>query len=106
VPLKKVVATGAGGPAGINFIMSLRLAPEKMFIIGTEASRHFIYLAPADKTYLVPRADEEGYIERLMKLSEGRRLIFYMHKRMPRWLLFRTTVKKLRRTFTCRQKTL
>ena len=68
VPLKKIVATGAGGPAGINFIMSLRLAPEKMFIIGTEASRHFIYLAPTDKTYLVPRADEEGYIERLNEI--------------------------------------
>lgn len=68
VPLKKIVATGAGGPAGINFVMSLRLAPEEFFIIGTEANRHFIYLAPTDKTYLVPRADEEGYIERLNEI--------------------------------------
>ena len=66
--MKKIVATGAGGPAGINFIMSLRLAPEKMSIIGTEANRHFIYLAPTNKIYLVPRADEESYIERLNEI--------------------------------------
>lgn len=60
--MKKIVVTGAGGPAGINFILSLRLAPEKIFIIGTEANEHFIYLVPADKQYLVPRAEEENYI--------------------------------------------
>ncbi|MEM3735293.1 MAG: ATP-grasp domain-containing protein [Candidatus Bathyarchaeia archaeon] len=66
--MKKIITTGAGGPAGINFIMSLRLAPEKIFIVGTEANEHFIYLAPADRKYLVPRAEEENYIERLNEI--------------------------------------
>ena len=66
--MKRIIVTGAGGPAGINFIMSLRLAPEKIFIVGTEANEHFIYLTPADKRYLVPRAEEENYIERLNEI--------------------------------------
>ncbi|MEM2779983.1 MAG: hypothetical protein QW791_03815 [Candidatus Bathyarchaeia archaeon] len=63
--MKKIIATGAGGPAGINFIMSLRIAPEKISVVGTEANEHFIHLVPTDKKYLVPRADEESYIDRL-----------------------------------------
>ncbi|MBS7270651.1 MAG: hypothetical protein KIH10_17670 [Candidatus Freyarchaeota archaeon] len=61
--MKKVIVTGAGGPAGINFILSLRLAPEEIFIVGTEANEHFIYLAPTDKKHLVPSAEEENYID-------------------------------------------
>ncbi|MEM3581319.1 MAG: ATP-grasp domain-containing protein [Candidatus Bathyarchaeia archaeon] len=68
ISLKRIIVTGAGGPAGINFIMSLRLAPEKIFIVGTEANEHFVYLAPADRKYLVPRAEEENYIERLNEI--------------------------------------
>jgi len=68
IRLKKIVVTGAGGPAGINFISSLRLAPEKIFIIGTEADEHFIYLAPTDRKYLVPKAEEEDYIDSLNEI--------------------------------------
>ncbi|MCS7114515.1 MAG: ATP-grasp domain-containing protein [Candidatus Bathyarchaeota archaeon] len=66
--MKKIIVTGAGGPAGINFIMSLRIAPEKIFVVGTEANEHFIHLAPADRRYLVPRADEKDYIDRLNEI--------------------------------------
>jgi carbamoyl-phosphate synthase large subunit len=66
--VKKIMVTGAGGPAGINFIMSLRILREKMFIVGTEASEYFIHLAPTDKAYLVPRAKETGYIDRLNEI--------------------------------------
>lgn len=66
--MKRILVTGAGGPAGINFVMSLRIAPEKMSIIGTEANKHFFYLAATDKRYLVPRATKPGYVDRLNKI--------------------------------------
>jgi carbamoyl-phosphate synthase large subunit len=66
--LKRIIATGAGGPAGVNFIMSLRIAPEKIFIIGTEADEYFIHLSPADKKCLVPKAKESGYIDKLNEI--------------------------------------
>jgi carbamoyl-phosphate synthase large subunit len=74
--MKRVMVTGAGGPAGINFIMSLRIAPEKMFIAGTEADRYFVYLAPSDKKYLVPKAKEPEYIEKLNELIEKEKIEF------------------------------
>lgn len=66
--MKKILVTGAGGPASINFIMSLRLTPEKMFIVGTEANEYFFHLAPADKKYLVPKATETSYVDKLNEI--------------------------------------
>jgi len=74
--LKRIMATGAGGPAGINFVLSLRLAPERLFIVGTEANQYFSYLAPTDKTYLVPKAGEEGYIDKLNEVIRKEKVEF------------------------------
>jgi len=74
--MKRIMVTGAGGPAGINFVMSLRIVPEKMFIAGTEANPHFVYLAPTDMKYLVPKATEHLYIEKLNELTEKEKIEF------------------------------
>jgi carbamoyl-phosphate synthase large subunit len=63
--MKRILVTGVGGPAGINFVMSLKIAPEKMFIVGTEANVHFIHLASTNRCYLVPEAMEDRYIDEL-----------------------------------------
>lgn len=68
--MKRILCTGAGGPAGINFITSLRLAPEKMFIVGTEANEHYLHLATTEKKYKVPRAHNASYIDTLNDIIE------------------------------------
>jgi len=74
--MKRIMVTGAGGPAGINFVMSLRIAPERMFVVGTEANPHFVYLAPTDRKYLVPKATEILYIDKLNELTEKEKIEF------------------------------
>jgi carbamoyl-phosphate synthase large subunit len=66
--MKRILVTGAGGPAGINFVSSLRIVPEKMFIVGTEANQHFIHLATTDRKYVIPRATEPDYISKLNEI--------------------------------------
>jgi len=73
---KRILTTGAGGPAGINFIMSLKLAPEKLYLVGTETNPHFIHLASTDKKYYVPHATEANYIEKLSEIIEKERIEF------------------------------
>ena len=68
--MKRILVTGAGGPAGINFVKSLQIAPEKMLLVGTEANRHFIHLVSTDKKHLIPKATEAGYIDRLNELAK------------------------------------
>ncbi len=73
---KRILCTGAGGPAGINFIMSLRLAPEKIYITGTEANEHYLHLAPTQTKYLVPRAIDPNYIDTLNEIIHKEKIEF------------------------------
>jgi carbamoyl-phosphate synthase large subunit len=74
--MKRVLVTGSGGPAGINFSKSLRIAPEEMFLVGTEANEHYTTLAITDKTFLIPGATVDSYIERLNEVIEREKVEF------------------------------
>ena len=74
--MKKILVTGAGGPAGVNFTMSLRIASEKMFIVGTEVNQHFLYLASTNKKYLVPKACNSDYIDKLNEIIQKEKIEF------------------------------
>ncbi len=76
--MKKILCTGAGGPAGINFVSSLRIAPEKMYLVGTEASQYYLHLALTNTKYQVPRASDPSYIDRLNEII-GKERIDFLH---------------------------
>jgi carbamoyl-phosphate synthase large subunit len=76
--MKRVLVTGAGGPAGINFVASLQAAPEKMFVVGTEANKYFVHLATTDKVYSVPKATEQCYVDSLNEII-GKEKIEFLH---------------------------
>jgi biotin carboxylase len=69
--MKRILVTGAGGAAAANFVHSLRLAPEPFHVVGTDASKYHLELAPVDARYLLPRADEPGYLDELNALVEA-----------------------------------
>ena len=73
---KRILTTGAGGPAGINFIMSLKLAPEKLHLVSTESDAYRIHLAPTEKKYMVPPATEVNYIKKLNEIVEKEKIEF------------------------------
>jgi biotin carboxylase len=66
--MKRILCTGAGGPAGINFTKSLQAAPEKMNLVGTDSNEYFLHLAITDQKYVVPRANDPAYIDRLNEI--------------------------------------
>jgi carbamoyl-phosphate synthase large subunit len=74
--VKRIIVTGAGGPAGINFTLSLRNSNEKMYLIGTENNRYHIHLTQTDKSYLLPRATDEDYIEKLNGIIKKEKIEF------------------------------
>ena len=74
--MKRILCTGAGGPAGINFVMSLLLAPEKIVVVGSEANENYIHLAPTEKKYLVPRALDPKYIDSLNEIIREEKIEF------------------------------
>ena len=74
--LKRILCTGAGGPAGINFVKSIELGPEKMIVVGTEANKHYLHLAPTKKKYLIPRAKDPNYVDRLNEVIRKEQIEF------------------------------
>jgi carbamoyl-phosphate synthase large subunit len=69
--MRRILVTGAGGSPAANFVHSLRLAPEPFHVVGTDASRYHLELARVDGRYLVPRADEPGYLDELNAVVEA-----------------------------------
>jgi len=63
--MRKILVTGVGGPAGINFVNSIRIAPERFSIVGTEANQYLAHLAPTDSIHVIPRANRPEYIDEL-----------------------------------------
>jgi carbamoyl-phosphate synthase large subunit len=74
--MKKMLITGIGGPAGINFAKSLRIVPETLFVVGVEANENSIFLAPTERTYLVPKATNSNYIKKLNEIIKKENIEF------------------------------
>jgi len=74
--MKRILITGAGGSAGINFMRSLRLVEETFYIVGTDINKYHMELSKADVNYIVPPFDETGYIETLNKIIKKEKIEF------------------------------
>lgn len=66
--MKRILVTGAGGPAATNFIRSLRLAPESFHIVGTDANPYHLALSQADVNYELPLVSDPGYLSELNRV--------------------------------------
>jgi carbamoyl-phosphate synthase large subunit len=76
--VKRVLVTGAGGPAGVNFVRSLRAAEGPYWIVGMDTNRLHLEWPEVDAAYLAPRADDPGYLEFLTDLV-AREAIDFVH---------------------------
>ncbi|MGQ4891165.1 MAG: ATP-grasp domain-containing protein [Candidatus Njordarchaeia archaeon] len=70
--MKRILVTGAGGPAGWNFVKSLKVSPERMFIATTDVNLwHLEYLEHlANKFYVIPKCTDPEYIDVLNEIIE------------------------------------
>lgn len=67
--LKRIIVTGAGGPAGVNFINSLRVAPEKFYIIALDSNPFHLEWAKADEKFVMEKSDNEKvYFKKLKEI--------------------------------------
>ncbi|NOX71619.1 MAG: ATP-grasp domain-containing protein [Candidatus Micrarchaeota archaeon] len=67
--MKKILVTGCGGPAGVNFIRSLRYSGENMFIAGIDTNKYHLEFPDVDKRYLSTVGNKDpSYIEKLNEI--------------------------------------
>jgi carbamoyl-phosphate synthase large subunit len=72
--IKRILVTGAGGPAGANFIKSLRMAKEAFYISGSDISASNLELSDVDSYNILPPSETENYIEELNKVVRNEKI--------------------------------
>lgn len=73
---KRVLVTGCGGPAAINFTRALMAAPEEFYLVGTDAGKWLHFLSPIEKRYRVPRAKDPNYVQEIKRIIEKEKIEF------------------------------
>lgn len=68
--VKRVLVTGAGGSPGVNFIQSLKEAPEPIEVVAADCNAHHLQWPPVTKKHLVPPCSHPEYIEALNEIIE------------------------------------
>lgn len=66
---ERILVTGAGGIAGVNFVRALRASANGYHIVGTEYSPYYIHLPDVDARYRSPRHDSKGFVERIRRVA-------------------------------------
>jgi len=68
--MKKILVTGAGGPAGVNFLRSLDSVNSNMELYGTDINAYHIEFAKpwTKKMFIVPKATSDQYIPKLNEI--------------------------------------
>lgn len=72
--MKRILVTGAGGSAGINFIECLRMAKEQFYIVGCDINYWHLALPDVDKKYLIKAFYQDGYLEDLNEIIAKERI--------------------------------
>lgn len=65
---KRIIITGAGGSPSTNFVRSLRLTPEKFFLIGLDCDKYYLQRAETDLRFLIPPPHDKYYLPILKQI--------------------------------------
>lgn len=74
--MKNILILGVGGSPAVNFVRSLRDAPENFHIVGTDCDKFNLFRSEADSNHLIPRCDDEKYIETLNDIIKEEKIDF------------------------------
>ncbi|MBI3840820.1 MAG: hypothetical protein HY297_02520 [Thaumarchaeota archaeon] len=73
---ERILVTGAGGIAGVNFVRALRASKSGYHIAGTEFSRYYIELPDLDSRYHSPRHDSADFLARIVDIAKKEKADF------------------------------
>ncbi len=74
----RILVTGAGGIAGVNFVRSLRVDPKEFFIIGTDFNKYYLEFPDVDMKITSPRHSDPSFLD-LVKKTVSENKIQFVH---------------------------
>ena len=63
--MTRILVTGSGGLAGVNFVRALRASSRDYYIAGTDNNKYHLLYPEVDARYLTPRHDDRSFIARV-----------------------------------------
>ena len=75
-PGERVLVTGSGGLAGVNFVRALRASKRGYYIVGTDFNRYHLVYPDLDSRYLTPRHSDPEFIPRVASIVKQERVDF------------------------------
>jgi carbamoyl-phosphate synthase large subunit len=72
----KVLVTGAGGIAGVNFVRALAASPRRYRIVGTDHSKYYIEFPDVSARYLTPRHDSDDFVPTIARVAKKEKVDF------------------------------
>src|SRR5271170_5316543 len=67
--MTRVLVTGSGGLAGVNFVRALRASPRKYYIVGTDYNKYHILYPEVDARYLTPKHSDKSFVPRIAEIA-------------------------------------
>jgi len=72
----RILVTGAGGIAGVNFVRALRASRHRYHVVGTDYNRFHLEYPDVDSRYHTPRHDDKGFVAAVARIVRRERIDF------------------------------
>src|SRR5580704_15620838 len=74
--MMRVLVTGSGGLAGVNFVRALRASSKGYYIVGTDYSKYHILYPDVDARHMTPRHDDRSFVPRVVEIAKKEKVDF------------------------------
>jgi len=74
--MTRVLVTGAGGVAGVNFVRALRASPRGYYLVGSDFNKYHIVYPDVDSRYMTPRHSDRGFVPRVVEIAREEQVDF------------------------------
>jgi glutathione synthase/RimK-type ligase-like ATP-grasp enzyme len=72
----RVLVTGSGGLAGVNFVRALRASSKGYYIVGTDFNKYHLLYPDLDARYLSPRHSDRSFLQRIVEVARKEKADF------------------------------
>jgi carbamoyl-phosphate synthase large subunit len=72
----RILVTGAGGVAGVNFVRALNASPRGYHLVGTDYSKYYIEIPELEARYLTPRHDSPEFVPKVALIAKKENVRF------------------------------
>ncbi len=73
---RRILVTGAGGIAGVNFVRAIRASRREYYVAGTDYNKYYIQFPDLEARYLTPRHDDKKFVARVSEIARKEKVDF------------------------------